>query len=68
MRASSKCLRVESFVVAPPPPSFTSDTSVEAFIDLVVAVAAAVLPPSISANSNIRCMLETVMTIQVAHG
>ena len=71
MRASSKCLRVESFVVAPPPPSSTSTTSSEASADpvaAVAAVAAVVPPPSTSDDFDIRRALETVMTIQVAHG
>ena len=38
MRASSKCLRVESSGVAPTSPSSTSDTSVEAFVDPAVVV------------------------------
>ena len=44
MRASSKCLRVESSGVAPTPPSSTSDTSVEAFVDPAVVVVAVPSP------------------------
>ena len=65
IRASSKRPRVESFGVAPPPPSSTGDTSAEASIDLATV---AVSPPSTSDDSDIRRMLETVMTIQAAHG
>ena len=32
------------------------------------AAAADVLPPSTSDDSDIRCILETVMTVQAAHG
>ena len=60
MRASSKHPRVESSGVTPPPPSSTCDTSTEASIDPIVAT---VPPPSTSNDSDIRCMLETVMTV-----
>ena len=63
MRANSKCPRVESSGVAPPPPSSTVDTSAEASVDPAV-----VPPPSTSDDSNILCMLETIMTVQVAQG
>ena len=67
MRASSKNPRVESsFGVAPPPPSSTGDTTTEESVDLVVA--AAVPPPFNSNDSNIRRMLETIMTVQEARG
>jgi len=65
MRASSKCLRVESFDVVPPPPSFIGDTTVEESIEPPTA---AVPPPSTSDDLAIRRTLETVMTIQAAHG
>ena len=66
MRASSKHPRVESSSgVAPPPPSSTGDTSTEASID---PTAATVPSPSTSDDSSILRMLETIMTIQVAHG
>ena len=48
-----------SHLILPP-----SDTTAEASIDL----AAAVPPPFTSDDSDIRRMLETVMTVQVAHG
>ena len=50
MRASSKCPRVESFGVTPPPPSFTGDTTTEESVDLV---AVTVPPPSTSNDSDI---------------
>ena len=66
MRASSKHPRVESsFNVAPPPPSSTGDPSVEVYVD---PTAAAAPPFCTSDDSDIRCMLETVMTDQAAHG
>ena len=65
MRASSKCPRVEPSGVVPHSPSCTSDTMAEEFVD---PAAADVPSPSTSDDSNIRRMLETVMTIQAAHG
>ena len=66
MRASSKRSRVESFFgVAPPPLSSTCDPSAKAYVDLTVVAAP---PPSTLDESNICCMLETVMTVQAAHG
>ena len=68
MRVSSKCPRVETSGVAPPSPSFTGDTMTEESVDPLVAIATAIPPPSTSDDSDIRRMLKTVMTIQVAHG
>ena len=66
MRASSKHPRVESSSSAPPPPpSSSSDLTADAFID---PIAAANPPPSASDVSSIRCTLDTVMTVQAAHG
>ena len=70
MRASSKCPRVDSSSSgAPPPPppplSTSGDPAADAYID---PTAAAIPPPSTSDDSGIRHMLETVMTIQAAHG
>ena len=64
MRASSTCPRVEPSGVIPPPSS-TGDTTSEEPIDHAADADAAadVPPPSTSNDSNIRCMLETVMTI-----
>ena len=66
MRASSKRPMVESSGVAPPLPSSTGDTLAEESVDPVAA--AAVPSPFTSDDSNIRRMLETVMTVQVAYG
>ena len=61
MRASSKCPSVESSPgVIPPPLSSTGDPSAEVYVD---PTATAAPPPSTSDDSNIRRMLETVMTI-----
>ena len=66
MRASSKCPRVESSSsVEPPPPPSLGDSITDAFVD---SIAAAAPPPSTSDDSNIRRMLDTVITIQAAHG
>ena len=65
MRASSKRFRVKSSSgVAPPPPPSLGDPTAEEFVDPTAAVAA----PPLSDDSSIRRMLDTVMTIQVAHG
>ena len=64
MRASSKRPRVESYSVAPSPPSSTGDTFAEASVDPTAAVP----PPSTSDDSDIHRMLETVITVQAAHG
>ena len=65
MRGSSKHPRVEPSSVAPPPPSSTGDTMAQESIDH--ATDADVPPPSTSDDSDIRHMLETVKTVQVAH-
>ena len=67
MRDSSKRSRVESSSVAPPPPSSTSDVMAKEFVDPTFATTA-IPPPSTSNDSDIRRMLETVMTVQAAHG
>ena len=63
MRASAKCPRVEPSGVTPPPPFSTCDTMAEESVDPTV-----VPPLSTSDNSNIRRMLETVITVQATHG
>ena len=64
MKVSSKRPRVESSLgVAPHPPS--SDPAVDEFID---PTAAAVPLPSTSDDSSIHRMLDTIMSIQAAHG
>ena len=66
LRARSKCPRVESSSVAPFLPFSTGDTTAEEFVDL--AADAAVPPSSTSDDSDIHHTLETVMTVQAAHG
>ena len=69
MRVSSKCPRVDSSSSsAPPPPSPPStsgDLAADGYVDPTIA---AIPPPSTLDELNIRHMLETVMTIQAAHG
>ena len=66
MRASSKCPRVESSSsVSPSPPHSSGDSTAEEFVDPTATTA----PPPFTANdSGIRRMLDTVMTVQAAHG
>ena len=66
LRASSKCPRDEPSGVAFPPPTFTGDTTAEASID--PAATAVVPPPTTSDDLDIQRMLETLMTVQAAHG
>ena len=68
LRVGSKHPRDEPFGVVPPPPTFTGDTSAEASVDPAAIAATVVPPPSTSDDFDIFHMLETVMTIQVAHG
>ena len=68
MRESFKSPRVEPSSTAPPPPSSTGTTSGEAFVDPIGVAADAVPPPSTSNDFDIRRKLETVMTVQAAHG
>ena len=70
MRASSKRPRVDasssSVAPLPPPsPSSSGDPAIDAYVDLTATV---VPPPSTSDDLDIHCMLETVMTVQAAHG
>ena len=65
MKASSKHPRAETSGIAPPPPSSTGDTSVEASVDPAIV---AIPSPSTLDDSNIRRMLKTVMIVQAAHG
>ena len=68
MRASFKRPRVESSDVTPPPPSFIGDATVEEPVDHAADAAIAdVPPPPTSDDSDIRRMLEIVMTVQAAH-
>ena len=66
IRASSKRPRVKSSSgVPPPPPPFSGDLTADAYVDLTAVVDPL---PSTSNDSSIRCMLDTVMTVQVTHG
>ena len=69
MRASSKCPRVDysssGAPPPPPPPSSIGDPVGGAYVDPTVAI---VPLPSTLDDSNIRRMLDTVMTVQAAHG
>ena len=68
LRASSKRPRVEPFGVAPPPLSCTGATTIEEPVDHAVDVAATDVPsPLTSDDSDVRRMLETVITVQAAH-
>jgi len=66
MRAISKRPRVESSSgVAPPsPPPSSDDPTTEEYVDPTAVVDP---PPSTSGDSHIWSMLDTIMTIQVAH-
>ena len=68
MRASFKCPRVETSGVAPPSPSSIGDTMDTESVDPAAATVADVPPPSTLDDSDIRRMLEIVMTVQAAHG
>ena len=65
MKASSKRPRVESSTGAATQPPSLGDPTTEAYVDPTVVVD---LPSSSSSNSSIRSMLDTIMTIQAAHG
>ena len=67
MRASSKRLKVESSSSGPPPyaPSSSSDLVIDEFIDPTTTNAPS---PSASNVSSVCHTLDTIMTIQAAHG
>ena len=66
MRASSKRSRVESSSGdAPPPPLSLGDSIADEYVD---PTAAAAPPPSTLDDSCIHRMLDTIMTVQAAHG
>ena len=67
MKESSTHPKVESSGTIPPP-SFIGTTSGEASANPIGAAVADVPPPSTSDDFDIRRTLETVMTVQVAHG
>ena len=66
LRVGSTCPRGVSSGAIPPPPSSTGVDTAEAFG--AAATDADVPPPTISDNSDIRRMLDHVLTVQVAHG
>ena len=51
--------------VAPPPPPSSSDPTAETYVDPTVAAAP---PSSISDDSSIGRMLDTIMTVRATHG
>ena len=65
MRASSKHPRVESSSGDATQPPSSGDPTTEAYVDPTTVVDP---PPSSSSDSSIRSMLDTVMTVQAAHG
>ena len=65
MRAGSKNPRDESSGVVPPPPTSTGDTSAKVSVDPTAAI---VPPLSTLDDFDICRTLETVMTVQAAHG
>ena len=64
MKASSKRPRVESSIGASRPPT-SSEPSAEEHVDPTTAVDP---PTSFSSDASLRSMLDTVMTVQTAHG
>ena len=65
MKDSSKCPRVESSTGAASQPPSLGDPTTEEFVDPTATIDP---PPSTSGDSSIRSMLDTVMTVQAAHG
>ena len=65
LKVSSKCPRVKSSTsdASRPPPS--GDPTAEEYVDPTAAVDP---PPSSSSNSSLRSMLDTIITVQAAHG
>ena len=64
MKARYKLPRVESSIGASRPPT-SSEPSAEEHVDPTTAVDP---PPSFSSDASLRSMLDTVTTIQTAHG
>ena len=62
---SFKRLRLDSSSSSAPPPSSTGDSAADAYVDPTATTAP---PPSTLDDSDIHRMLETVMTVQAAHG
>ena len=69
MRACSKCPKVDSSSSGapppPPPPSTSGDLAADAYVDPTTTAAP---PPSASDVFNIHRDLDTVITVQAAHG
>ena len=65
MKASFKRPRVESSTGAASQPPSSGDPTAEAYVDPTAAVDP---PPSSSGDLSIRSMLDTIMTVQAAHG
>ena len=64
LKASSKRPKVESSTDVAPRP-LSGDPIAEEFVDPTVAVQP---PASLSSNSSLQSMLDTVMTVQAVHG
>ena len=65
MKDSSKCPRVESSTGDASRPPLSGDPTAEEYVDPTAAVDP---PPSSSSNSSLRSMLDTIITVQAAHG
>ena len=65
MKASTKCPHVESSIGDASRAPLSSDPSAKAFVDPTAVVNPT---PSTSSASSIRTMLDTVLTVQAAHG
>ena len=65
MKASSKRPRVESSTGDASRPPSSGDPSAEEYVDPTTTIDPS---PSSSSDSSIRSMLDTVMTVQAAHG
>ena len=65
MKASSKRLRVESSTSDASQPPSLGDPTAEEYVDPTTAINP---PPSSSSDLSLRTMLDTVMTVQAAHG
>ena len=65
MRASFKCLRVESSTCATTQPPSSGVPTAVAYVNSIAIVGPLT---STSGDSSIQSMLDTIMTIQVAHG
>ena len=66
MRVGPTCPEGASFGVVPPPPSSTSADTAEA--SGAASIDGDVPPPTTSDGSDIRCVLDHVLTVQAAHG